>query len=117
MQSTSGRTSPNHLHEQLLAIDYAYAFGLQVRFVRPHQVSWGNTRHSEADLFEKGPGFDAGGIKASPGLPFLYQWRQPQKLDEIMFDLASLKHEGDVAFKEFEAQSQSVFNPMRLIKH
>ena len=36
-------------------------------------------------------------------IPSFYQWRQPQKLDEIMFDPASLKHEGDVAFNEFEA--------------
>ena len=36
-------------------------------------------------------------------IPSFYQWCQPQKLDEIMFDPASLKHEGDVAFNEFEA--------------
>ena len=36
-------------------------------------------------------------------IPSFFQWRQPQKLDEIMFDSASLKHEGEVAFNEFEA--------------
>ncbi len=41
--------------------------------------------------------------------PVYFQWRQPQKLDGIMFDSASLKREGDLAFDDFEASIAECF--------